>query len=240
MTFLRNKLRVFALALALTAPVVAQAQAITPTGVFGPQPTMTFGGTGIPNHAVMVNGNMRDLTLGLTAHQRLVGPNLLNNGNGVFYASTGNPFVTNPTYASWNFGFYIGGSGVGNYNYGLLYDFNPAAGNSQASHGVVNFATSATYQDSWNLGMAFLGVNAGGVTPPSGSFDPNAAGQYTFALAAYDKQTGLELSRAAIEVDATNVVPEPSTYALMAAGLAGLGIVSRRRRTTGCGTVLSP
>ncbi|MEP6780885.1 MAG: PEP-CTERM sorting domain-containing protein [Gemmatimonadaceae bacterium] len=28
----------------------------------------------------------------------------------------------------------------------------------------------------------------------------------------------------------TNVVPEPSTYALMAAGLFGLGIVSRRRR----------
>ena len=112
MRFVRNLRNPVLALVVLAAPLVAHAQ-ITPTGSFGSQPTMTFGGTGIPNHAVMVNGNMRDLTLGLTAHQRLSGPNLLNNGNGIFYANTGNPFVSNPTYASWNFGFFVGGTGVG-------------------------------------------------------------------------------------------------------------------------------
>ena len=236
--FRTARLETFAIAL-VALSTQAGAQPLTPTGVFGSQPTMTFGGTGIPNNAVMTNSNEVALgvTLGLTATQRcgLIGcnPALTNDGNGTFYTSAGTDFnppsPANP-YATWNFGFYIGGANASQYNYKIFYDFNPASGNSD--YGNLSIAPVPT-QNSWNLGMDFLSapsVLPGSIFPPPGTFDPNAPGEYSIGLIAYRNElTGglTEVGRTSIQVNTT--VPEPSTYVLMASGLAALAFVSKRR-----------
>ena len=46
-------------------------------------------------------------------------------------------------------------------------------------------------------------------------------------------QTGVEITGAITSATRGSTVPEPSTYALMISGLAGLGMVARRRRSNG-------
>jgi PEP-CTERM motif-containing protein len=223
----------------------AQAQ-IVPTGAFGAQPAMTFGGTDIPNSWVMTNSNSGALgvLLGLTATQRYSNPAVTNDGAGTFFAPAGHDLTpgAGPNYAKWNFDWYFGGDNLFNYNYSLYYDFDPAAGNDVGDEGSTNpvgfaeficaisggeFCATPPYQDSYNLGMTFL-------TPPAAhpTFDPDAAGQYTFAIVASDLNGG-EVARTAIQVDVGNasVTPEPATMSMMAFGLVGMaGMASRRRR----------
>ena len=210
---------VLPLALATAAPLQAQ---FTPTGSFGSLPQATFGGSGIPNGAVMRN-TFDGVTLGLTATQRFSAPAVGNNGAGTYYASVGSS--TPAAYALWNFDFFIGGQNASNYSYVLYYDFDPAAGTMVSDHGHIMLPGNS--QDSWNLGMAFLDSNILGVQPTYASFDPNAAGSYTFALGQYDaNQTEVGL----VAIDVVTATPEPATLTLKASGLFGIGFVARRRR----------
>jgi hypothetical protein len=219
----------------------AVAQAITPTfNTFGTLAAAGFGGSGIPNTSVAISNSVTGLTLGLSAAQRcsgaVCGAVVTDDGAGTFTALSGSPFVSNPTYASWNVNFYASGSTL-LYNFKLLYDFNPAAGNVASTHGESKLFTitgisgsGGLDQGSSNMGFGFLTTGVPGVvTPPAFTpFNPNVNGEYSFALIASDKVTGLEVSRSAIILSA---VPEPEGYVLGLAGLLGLAVAARRRRS---------
>jgi len=156
------------------------------------------------------------------------GPNLGNNGAGTYFA---NPGSDGHGHALWNFDYYINvatGS-LSDYSFKLLYDFNPGVGTDESQLGVWNFIPSGqTMQDSQNLGFGFLSTTIYEpiIIPPSGTFDPNANGEYSFALIA-SSLAGVELDRSAINVD-VGQVPEPATLALFGLGLFGFAAVRRK------------
>jgi hypothetical protein len=131
---------------------------------------------------------------------------------------------------------------LGNYTFELLYDFDPAVDTAESDLGVwnlneaINAAEDLSDSDlnelpsSQNLLFSFLNDSSvPGVTPPSGSFDPNALGEYSFALTATNPETDEEVARSAINV---NVVPTPGAAGagLAMLGLTGVGGLLRRRR----------
>jgi hypothetical protein len=239
----------------LVASAPVHAAPIAPTfDTFGTLAGATFGGSGIPNDAVAITTfNLGDgsLTFGLTAHERFLNPAVGNNGAGTFSATPGVNFgdptnATTPSStlgATWNFAYYISVSGfatIGDMldqhggDIHLLYDFNPGAGTDETQLGDIDLIAllgnalfnGDTLQDSQNLLFGFLSSNATtGITPPPGAFDPNAGGEYTFALR-YIDDAGSNLAQAAINVD----LPEPGTLAVIGLGLAGLGLLRRRKR----------
>lgn len=125
----------------------------------------------------------------------------------------------------------------GTYNYvGKTNDanFGPFANNPAGSiSGSLNFDTPET-------GLFVVGLKAsntfsfylynGGVSG-IGSVSFNTIGSGTNNQGIAQGLSHATLYRANdTQVNVNAVVPEPSTYALMAAGLAGLGLVSRKRR----------
>jgi hypothetical protein len=224
--------------------------ASTSTTTFGPLLGATFGGTDNPNNAVQVTtitDGIDTLTLGLAAQQRFQNPVLANDGNGTYYAGTGanygNP--ANPTSSAgvstilgstWNFDYYVNVAGGGNlsgYSFVLSYALTP--GTLLANLGTVNVnniapylqgTTSTLVQDSENLNFGFLGTGVAGIiSPPAGSFDPNATGDYLFTLDAYNNSSEL-IGQSAINV---NVVPEPSEWSIGLLSISLLSLCSSRR-----------
>lgn len=239
-------------AIAFLAPLSATAAPIFDE--FGPLDNATFGGTGIPNEEVAVSTQIVDgdvtITIALSATQRFSNPAVTNDGGGTYFAGPGTNFggagqSTNEG-ALWNFNYYIdveGANGatpqITDYQFDLFYDFDTALDNSLASLGNIDItaavAASAApsltlIEGSENLFFGFLSSGVPGiVTPPAGAFDPNADGEYNFALQV--SSNGFSLETVAVDVQVgdlnQNAVPEPST-ALLLVALSTIGFVARR------------
>jgi hypothetical protein len=221
--------------------VSAIASPIDPTfTTFGKLNNATFGGTGIPNTSVAVTkvtSGGHNFTLGLTAHQRYSNPVLENDGAGTFWAVSGGDTANHePSYARWNVGYYVNvnpGLCVFDLRYSvrIYYDKNPAIDNN-----VTAYRTLWDSQNSDNLGYGFsiFGIPLSGF--PGGTFDPNATGEYSFALVLMEGCK--EIGRSAINVNVNKdgkrplaAVPDGgSSLVLLGIALAGLGSITRFRK----------
>ncbi|HYG21500.1 MAG TPA: VPDSG-CTERM sorting domain-containing protein [Verrucomicrobiae bacterium] len=175
------------------------------------------------------------LTIGLAAHQRLVGPNLVNDGNGTYFA---NPGESAPGVSTWNFAWYInnpigiaGGPGLAAYNFRLT------AGSDALGYGTFNpllFPDNApllsvtTAGNSQNLGFGWVTLIG------LGAFDPNADDTYAFTLEAFSLTDTLftsPVASATINVQvgsgASSVPDAGSTSMLLSIALAGFAAVRR-------------
>lgn len=228
----------------------AVAAPVSPTfDTFGTLSGATFGGSGIPDDAVAITQvtiGSDIITLGLTAHQRFFNPALSNDGAGTFNAGSGANFggpgsSSTDLGALWNFAFYIdidGDAVLADFEFELLYDFDPGADTDEPALGSININGAIAglggdpgllqrAESSQNLLFPFLATSfAGVVTPPAGSFDPDASGEYSFVLRV--SEPGGELGRSAINV----TVPEPGTMAVLGVALVGLGLFRIRRKAS--------
>ena len=228
------------------------ASAFTIYDNFGSFPDAMWGGSGIPNDAVAASMQMVDgantLRVALSATERYSNPPVSDNGAGIYQALAGSNcgVATDPVGcpsanqgALWNFNYFVditGGGVLGDYQIDLYYDFDPAGPNSfgdLTGLGRIDltaflFANSleneTVLQDSQNLLFNFLASDEPGILyAPDGSFDPNAIGNYQFAMTV--TRAGFPVDTVAMEV---NVVPIPAAAWLFASGLIALGWMRRK------------
>jgi hypothetical protein len=182
--------------------------------------TLTAGwhnGTGtVDGHFTVDQEN--GVELGLRAAIRFVGP-ITPSGN-VYVAPVSAP---GSTLALWNFEYsYDPGSNSGTATTITIKDNH--------GHSVLDLPLDL-FLDNTKAGTASQNSENIGFFPFSfiGSFDPTVAGIYSIDLTT-KASTGATLASVDIPLN-VGAVPEPSTWALMMLGFAGIGFVAYRRRT---------
>lgn len=235
--------------IAFMAAVPGLASAIPLYDTFGPLTGANFGGVGIPNGSVAISSQFEDganlITVAMNATQRYGNPVVTNDGAGTFFAGTGSntgpgsPPLT-PVGALWNFNFYMDVTGPGaklaDYAITLFYDFNPAFDNGPVNLGQINVTNgilasanplATNVQGSENLMFSYLATSVPGfLTAPGGaftSFNPNAIGEYNFAIQV--TRAGWNVEQVRMDVQ---VIPVPAAVWLFASALGLVGVMRRR------------
>jgi hypothetical protein len=170
-------------------------------------------GTGTSNGHFAVDTEANGVELGLRASIRFVGP-ITPTGN-LYFAPTGN----SSGLALWNFEFSVNpGSLTGTHSLltitgpGGTLAFDPTTiGDNTPTNGSFD-------QNSENLGF-FPGAPL--------NFNPDVSGIYTFDLKLLSSDNQL-LGDVSIQV---NAIPEPSTWAMLILGFAGIGFMAYRRKS---------
>ena len=229
----------------LMAP--SMAMAITVYDEFGSFPEATWGGSGIPNDAVAVSRQIVDgdvtITLAMSATQRYSNPAPTNDGAATYFAQTGSNFggagESGTEGALWNFNFFIDVEGadgatplLSDYQFNLLYDFDPGVGTAFSDLGIINLTAwsslaSATtrFEGSENLLFDWLSNPAFVTVPTYTPFDPDVIGEYQFAIQV--SSAGLNVETVAMQVQ---TVPVPAAVWLFGSGLLGLVGIARRKK----------
>lgn len=180
-------------------------------------------GSGNPNGEWNINtGNGGEL--GLRAKIRF--GSLLDGSTGTYFADTGNDPSTSSYRAKWNFEYSVNSTSKPGFTYFLGIDNDPTAGVNLT---FVNLSAVSAFlaqppagftgfQDSSNIGFG---------STPGGPYNINASGLYTFVLESRN-DAGMLGNSVSMNVQ-VGAIPEPETYALMAAGLGLMALVARRR-----------
>ncbi|WP_026374681.1 PEP-CTERM sorting domain-containing protein [Aestuariibacter salexigens] len=239
--------------LALSLP--SQAALVTIDYGFGALPDgfseADFNGDGIPNDPMSWNlfdtndDGTGDLLMAIGASQRYASPALTNDGNGNFFATTGNTICFEPPGACtedgprWNFNFFIESTSASIQDLLSGLQINYELDPNSTEFAIVNLfnpnGADFLLQESWNLDFEFL--NTGlftfpgdttptevGWTPPGEEFDRDALGTYSFEFVAFDQNQGGQIVGMSVT---TTSVPEPSTIATLALGLLAMARLRR-------------
>jgi hypothetical protein len=234
----------------ITAPTFAVATPLY--DYFGSLSEATFGGSGIPNDWVAVASQWEDgntlITVALAASQRYGNPPLTNDAAGTFFATAGSNTLgappLSPVGATWNWNYFIKVEGINgatpilaDYQINLYYDFDPTFDNGPAGLGVINVTNAilasanpgaTLVQGSENLLFGYLATSVPGfLTAPTANgytlFNPNALGEYNFAIQVSRAGWGVENVRMDVQV-----VPIPAAAWLFGGALGLLGWLRRK------------
>lgn len=226
-------------------------QAFTVYDSFGSFADATWGGSGIPNDAVAASKTIVDgdttIRVAMAATERFSNPPVSDNGAAIYQAGTGSNFGGNNESSSegalWNWNYFIDISNpndpnvkLTDYQIDLYYDLDPAgptaccnvAGLGRIDVTAVlnaNDPNATLSEDSQNNMFGYLATGVPGfVYAPGGTFDPDAVGNYQFAMTVSSGTFGIE--SVAMEV---NVVPVPAAAWLFGSALMGLTALRRKR-----------